>query len=75
MKYILQGLNCVHCAGKIEQQIRQIPELEDVWKGMEPGRQEQEWYYRGLLEALRQNFRFRPCMFFEFEKLVKELFD
>jgi Cd2+/Zn2+-exporting ATPase len=30
MKYILQGLNCVHCAGKIEQQIRQIPELEDV---------------------------------------------
>lgn len=28
MKYILQGLNCVHCAGKIEQQIRQIPELE-----------------------------------------------
>jgi (p)ppGpp synthase/HD superfamily hydrolase len=48
---------------------------EDMWKGMEPGLQEQEWYYRGLLEALRQNFRFRPCMFFEFEKLVKELFD
>lgn len=48
---------------------------EDIWKSMQPGRQEQEWYYRGLVEALRQNYRFRPCMFFEFEKLVKELFD
>ncbi|NLO20444.1 MAG: HD domain-containing protein [Syntrophomonadaceae bacterium] len=48
---------------------------ENIWKRMQQGRQEQEWYYRGLVEALRQNYRFRPCMFFEFEKLVKQLFD
>lgn len=30
MKYVLQGLNCVHCAGKIEQQINQIPQLKGV---------------------------------------------
>lgn len=48
---------------------------EDIWKGMKQGREELEWYYRGLVEALRQNYRFRPCMFFEFEKLVKDFFD
>ncbi len=48
---------------------------EDMWKNFERGREEQEWYYRGLVEVLRQNYRFRPCLFFELEKLVKEIFD
>lgn len=30
MKYLLQGLNCAHCAGKIEKEISQIPGLSDV---------------------------------------------
>ncbi|KUG02420.1 lead, cadmium, zinc and mercury transporting atpase [hydrocarbon metagenome] len=30
MKYVLQGLNCANCAGKIENQINEIPELIDV---------------------------------------------
>ncbi len=48
---------------------------EEIWNRFNRGRQEQEWYYRGLVEALRQNRKYLPCLFNEFEKLVDRLFD
>ncbi|KUG02415.1 gtp pyrophosphokinase, (p)ppgpp synthetase i [hydrocarbon metagenome] len=47
---------------------------EEIWSRFNRGRQEQEWYYRGLVTALRQNRKYLPCMFNEFEKLVDILF-
>ncbi len=47
---------------------------EEIWSRFNRGRQEQEWYYKGLVEALGLNRRYLPCMFNEFEKLVGELF-
>jgi (p)ppGpp synthase/HD superfamily hydrolase len=48
---------------------------EAIWERFNRGRNEQEWYYKGLVEGLRPNYRYLPCMFFEFEALVKHLFD
>lgn len=48
---------------------------EEIWNRFNRGRQKQEWYYRGLVEALRKNYKYLPCMFYDFEKLVGKLFD
>ncbi len=47
---------------------------EEIWNRFNRGRQEQEWYYRGLVETLRKNYKYLPCMFYEFEKQVGKLF-
>ncbi len=48
---------------------------EEIWTRFNRGRLEQEWYYKGLVEALRKNRKYLPCMFHEFEKLVGKLFN
>jgi len=47
---------------------------EELWNRFNQGKKEQEWYYRGLVEAFKQNIKYRPCMIIEFKNLVNQLF-